>query len=450
MARTRINCPNCRQPIVADVQQIFDVGEDPSSKNRLLSGMFNVIQCPVCGYQGGLAIPLIYHDPAKELLLTYVPPELGIPRNEQERLLGSLINQVVNKLKPEQRKAYILQPQAHLTLQSLIERVLEADGITREMIQAQQARLNLLQRLATVSDPEVRLEILRQEEALVDADLFAILSRLLETAAVTGDERSAQNLEALQNFLLENTKFGQEIRQQTEEIQEAIRSLQAAGRGLTREKLLDLVIQAPNETRLSALVSLARQGMDYQFFQMLSERIEKASGEEKERLVALRTKLLDLTGQIDAQLSARLERARKILNQILATEDVRRATQENLEAIDDFFLQVHNEALQASRKSGDLEKISKLQQIAEVIKQASAPPPEIGLIEDLLDAPTEKERQRLLEENKEKITPDFLQMLSGLLAQVLESNQDGDLVEKFKEVNRHVLRFSMQANLKGG
>ncbi len=450
MARTRINCPNCRQPIVADVQQIFDVGEDPSSKNRLLSGMFNVIQCPVCGYQGGLATPLIYHDPAKELLLTYVPPELGIPRNEQERLLGSLINQVVNKLKPEQRKAYILQPQAHLTLQSLIERVLEADGITREMIQAQQARLNLLQRLATASDPEVRMEILRQEEALVDADLFAILSRLLETAAVTGDERSAKNLEGLQNFLLENTKFGQEIRQQTEEIQEAIRSLQEAGRGLTREKLLDLVIQAPNETRLSALVSLARQGMDYQFFQMLSERIEKASGEEKERLVALRTKLLDLTSQIDAQLSARLERARKILNQLLAAEDVRRATQENLEAIDDFFLQVHSEALQASRNSGDLEKISKLQQIAEVIKQASAPPPEIELIEDLLEAPTERERQRLLEENKEKITPDFLQMLSGLLAQVLESNQDGDLVEKFKAVNRHVLRFSMQSNLKDG
>lgn len=450
MARTRINCPNCRQPILADVQQIFDVGEDPSHKNRLLTGMFNIIQCPVCGYQGSLATPIIYHDPSKELLLTYVPPELGIPRNEQERLVGSLINQVVNKLRPEQRKAYILQPQAHLTLQSLIERVLEADGITKEMIQAQQARLNLLQRLSTASDSEVRLEILRQEEALVDADLFAILSRLLETATLTGDERSARNLEALQNFLLENTKFGKEIRQQTEEIQQAIRSLQEAGKNLTREKLLDLVIQAPNEIRLSALVSLARQGMDYMFFQLLSERIEHTSGEEKERLVELRTKLLDLTSQIDAQLAARLERARKLLEQIMAAEDVHKATQDNLEALDDFFLQVHSEALQASRNSGDLEKISKLQQIAEVIKQASAPPPEIELIENLLDAPTEKERQRLLEENKEKITPDFLQMLSGLLAQVLESNQNGDLVERFKEVNRHVLRFSMQANLKGG
>lgn len=450
MAKMRINCPNCRQPVLADVHQIFDVAEDPAHKTRLLSGMFNVIQCPVCGYQGNLASPILYHDPSKELLLTYVPPELGIPRDEQERLLGSLINQVINKLKPEQRKAYLLQPQAHLTLQSLIERVLEADGITKEMIQAQQARLNLLQRLATASDQEVRLEILRQEETLVDADLFAILSKLLETATIAGDEKSVRNLEDLQNFLLENTKFGLEIRHQTEEIQAAIKSLQEAGSTLTREKLLDLVIQAPNEVRLSALVSLARQGMDYQFFQLISERIEKAGGGEKDRLIELRTKLLDMTSQIDAQLAARLKRARKLLDQILSAEDVRQATEENLEAIDDFFLQAHSQALQASRKAGDLEKITRLGQIAEVIKQATAPPPEIEFIEKLLDAPTEEDRQRFLEENREMITPDFIQMLSGLLAQVLEKNQDGDLVERFKAVNKQVLRFSMEANLKGG
>lgn len=449
MARTRLNCPNCRQPIIADVQQIFDVAEDPANKTRLLSGMFNVIQCPVCGYQGSLAAPIIYHDPSKELLLTYIPGELGIPRDEQERLLGSLINQVINRLKPEQRKAYILQPQAHLTLQSLIERVLEADGITKEMIQAQQARLNLLQRLASATDQEVRKEILRQEESLVDADLFAILGRLLETAAATGDEKSAQNLEALQNFLMENTKFGAEVKQQTEEIQEAIKSLQQAGRTLTREKLLELVIQAPNEIRLSALVSLARQGMDYTFFQLLSERIESAAGEEKDRLVQLRTRLLDLTSQIDAQVEARLNRARQILNQILAAEDVRQATEENLDAFDDFFVQVHSEALQASRSAGDLEKIAKLQQIAEVIQRVSAPPPEIELIERLLDAPTEEDRRRLLEENREKITPDFLQMLSGLLTQVIETKQDSDLVERFKAVNKQALRYAMEANLKG-
>jgi ribosomal protein S27E len=98
MAKTRVSCPNCRQPIAADIDQLFDVGADPSMKQRLLSGSFNMVKCPNCGYQGGIATPIVYHDPQKELLLTYFPPELNVPRNDQEKLIGGLINQVVNRL----------------------------------------------------------------------------------------------------------------------------------------------------------------------------------------------------------------------------------------------------------------------------------------------------------------------------------------------------------------
>ena len=58
----------------------------------------------------------------------------------------------------------------------------------------------------------------------------------------------------------------------------ATKALQEAGPSLTREKLLDLIIAAPNEARLKAYVSLARTGMDYIFFQTLTERIDKANG----------------------------------------------------------------------------------------------------------------------------------------------------------------------------
>ena len=75
MPKTRINCPNCRQPVTADIDQLFDVNIDPAAKQRLLSGAFNIIQCPHCGFQGQAATPIVYHDPEKELLLTYVPPE---------------------------------------------------------------------------------------------------------------------------------------------------------------------------------------------------------------------------------------------------------------------------------------------------------------------------------------------------------------------------------------
>jgi len=449
MAQTQINCPNCKQPIMADVQQLFDVAEDPSAKPKLLSGMSNFVQCQVCGYQGALATPIVYHDPEKKLLLTYVPPEIGLPHDEQERLLGSLINQVVNHLPAEKRKAYLFTPQANLSMQSLVERILEEDGITKEMIQAQQEKLDLLQRLSTTSDEDSRLKMVKENENLVDADLFNILNRLLETAAATGDQESARQLEEIQSLLVENTEFGSQIKQQSEEVQAAVESLQEAGQELTRDKLVDLMIQAPNEIRLSALVSLARPGMDYQFYQILSQRIDEASGEEQERLSALRDQLLERADQIDAQFELRAEQARQLLDQILQAEDMDQAIQQSAPQIDEFFLQAVQESLDAARKNGDLETSAKLNQIEELIRQASAQPAEIEFIEELLAEEDEATRQKLLESNQEKITPELFQMLSGLMTQVVDSGQDPQLVEKVKTINRQVLRFSMQANLQG-
>jgi hypothetical protein len=224
MAQTRINCPNCKQPILADVEQLFDVGQDPAAKSKLLSGSSNFVQCQVCGYQGTLGTPIVYHDPDKELLLTFVPAEIGLPRDEQERMLGNMINSVVNNLPAEKRKAYLFTPQAHLTMQGLVERILESDGITKEMIEAQQKKLELLQRLSSISDESIRLETLKENEQLIDVDLFNILTRLLETAASTGDQESTRQLEEIQTLLLENTEFGQQVKQQSDEVQAAVSS----------------------------------------------------------------------------------------------------------------------------------------------------------------------------------------------------------------------------------
>src|ERR1041385_6710254 len=88
MPQTQIACPRCRQMIAANVEQLFDVTQDPQAKQRLLGGVSNMARCPHCGYQGRLATPIVYHDNDKELLLTYFPPELNVPLNEQERIVG--------------------------------------------------------------------------------------------------------------------------------------------------------------------------------------------------------------------------------------------------------------------------------------------------------------------------------------------------------------------------
>ena len=447
MTKTQVSCPNCRQPVVADVDQLFDVNADPSAKQRLLSGAFNLIQCKTCGYQGNLSTILVYHDPEKELLLTFVPPEIGLPRNEQERVIGGLINQVISKLPQEKRKGYLLNPQTALTMQGLVERVLEGDGITREMIQAQQQRLSLLQRLASVADEAARIEIIKQEDALLDQDFFMLLSRLGETALASGDRESAHQLAELQKSLISNSTYGRQLQTQSKEIETALADLQSAGKDLTREKMLELVIHAPNETRLSALVGLARPLLDYAFFQLLSERIDRARADGRARLVDLRAQLLEMTQEIDKQVEAQHKQIRQLINAILQAPNMEEALSKALPAVDEVFEQEIESMLQESRDQGDLDRSGKLQKIIEILQKASAPPPEMALIEDYLDVSDDEKRKQFLQDHSEQIDEGFMELLANLTVQT-GAGQDKELAERVMAANRQAIRFVMQRNLR--
>ncbi len=447
MPKVQMNCPRCRQPLLAEVEQLFDVGVDPQAKQRFLSGQSNTANCQNCGYQGPLATPVVYHDPAKELLLTYFPAELGLPLNEQERIMGPYITQVVNKLAPEKRKAYLFRPQSMLTMQTMIDRILEADGITREMIESSQKRLNLIQRLLTAT-PASRPEIVRQEEALIDESFFQMLGRLIEASMAGGDQATARALAQLQQDILPLTAVGQRLMNETAEVQAAMKALQEASqKGLTREGLIDLFAQQKSEPALAAMVSMTRSGLDYEFFSLLSERINRSSGEEKQSLTDLRQKLLDLVAEIDRRVKERVEGARLLLSEIITAPNLEETFHQHMDELDEFFSQVVREELQAARQKGDLERSGKIQQVIELIQQAATPPAEFAFIEELMSAGDEAALRRKLEENPDKITPELLQMVNGLATQ-MESENQGEMAGQLQNIYRQALRFSMEMNLK--
>ncbi|MBL8103539.1 MAG: hypothetical protein JNM02_13475, partial [Anaerolineales bacterium] len=331
MAQTQIACPRCRQMIPANVEQLFDVTQDPASKQRLLSGQSNYARCPHCGYEGRLSTPIVYHDNEKELLLTFFPAELGLPLNEQEKMIGPLIKQVVDKLPPEKRKGYLFSPQANLTYESMMETILGKDGITPDMLKAQQERVQFMEKLMQVTSKDVRLELIKQNEKIIDEQFFALFSRIAQNAMQSGQEPIARALIEIQTMLLEETTYGRQLKESVGEMEAAQQVLQEAGQSLTREKLLDFVIEAKSDTRIRAYVSLARAGMDYVFFQNLTERIEKASPDEKAKLEGIREKLLYFTNEIDKQMEARLKQAQKFVETLLEQPDIEKATQANLD-----------------------------------------------------------------------------------------------------------------------
>ncbi len=452
MAQTQIACPRCRQMIPAQVEQMFDVTSDPGAKQRLLGRVSNFARCQFCGFEGPLATPIVYHDNEKELLLTYFPPELGMPVNDQEKLVGPLITQLTNKLPAEKRKAYLLRPQSFLTLQSMIEKILEKDGVTKEMLDEQQKRLNLIQRLLQATSPDVRLEIIKQNADQLDETFFALFNRLVDAAMQSGQQQTAQAMAALQNELLSHSEYGRKVQAQMGELEAAVKTLQDAGQGLTREKLLDIFIEAPSEARLQALVSMTRNGLDYSFFQILTERIDKATGEERAKLEGLRNKILDYTNQIDKAVEEQMKQADKMIETLLAAPDVTRATIENLDAFqNDATVQVLEAKLREAQQKNDGARLQKLQQVVAVLQQASTPP-ELALINDLIDiADDDMLLAQKLKQHEAEIGEEFTGMIVSLMNQVEQQGQQdpnsGEILKRLEKLYRTVLKNSMQKNL---
>ena len=351
------------------------------------------------------------------------PAELGMPVNEQEKLIGPLISQVTNRLPAEKRKAYLLRPQSFLTFESMLERILAADGITKEMLDEQQKRLNLVQRLLQASSPEVRSEIIKENQGQFDEAFFALFSRLFESAIASGQQPVAKALNDLQHQLMEETEIGKKMKGQVAEVEAAVKTLQDAGKDLTREKLLEIFIAAPSEERLKALVSMTRNGLDYSFFQMLTERIDKSSGEEKKQLEDLRAKLLDYVNEIDRQVEIQLKQAREFIEQLLAQPDVQKAAQENLDMFNELTMQVLEAMYREAQQKKDIDRLNKIQQIIMVLQQASAPPHEVEVIQKMLDY-DEEDFDKALNENEKEITPQFMEMLSGLAMQMSQQGNE--------------------------
>jgi hypothetical protein len=396
---------------------------------------------------------VVYHDASKELLLTFVPPELALPRDEQEKVIGGLIKQVVDSLPAEERKGYLFSPQSALTYQGLMERILEEDGITKEMIDAQQTRMNLVQRLATITDDEALELVVKEEEANIDQEFFALLSQLIQVSASQGDEKGASMLAGLQQKLMPLTEAGLELQKQSEEVEKVVAALREAGKELTRESLLEMVVAAESDLQVEAYVNMTRPVMDYEFFLALSGKIDAAEGEEKEKLTVLREKLQEVTQSIDAQVQERIEMARKNVDILVGVEEnLPQIIVQNLQAIDDYFLQALAMAMEEAGQKEDTARLEKLKEIMNVVQdvlQAASLGPQGVLLEALMEVETPEERQVVMEENADKITPEFIESVTGFMMQ-LENSEDEkakETQEKVRTIYREALRFSMKSQM---
>lgn len=459
-APRQIHCPNCRQPFNASIEQIVDGGRDPNSKARLLSGRLNAFRCPFCGSEFRVSTPILYHDASKELLLVNVPMEMGIPEMEQQQLIGGLLNALTRSIPQEQQKGYLLMPRPTLTLQGMIETILERDGITKEMLDARRAKLTLAEQFLQ-SDPNTWETLAAQHDAEMDEDFFAILTASAQAAMQSGRVDVAQSMIGVRDRLLSLSTKGRELmaaaNEQETMIQGVANDLNAMGSNLTRESLLHLAIgyvEADAMDKIDVLVGLARPAMDYQFFALLTEQIEAASEESKPQLEALRDRLLQLSEAMDAEAQSVAQTAVTALQAILDSEDLDTAIAENAAAIDDTFLSVLSANIQNAEQTGNQAAAARLREIMDKVMallQQSAPP-SIQFINDLLTQPTFEAAKQLIRDEGARYGNELIAMMEALISELSARGSRG-AVERLlalREAAAEILGNGASAPASGG
>jgi hypothetical protein len=416
----------------AQVFTVIDVGVQPELKNYLLAGQLNVAVCPNCGTPAMIAAPLIYHDPAKQLFLIHFPQQLNARPEEQERFIGDATSMIMRELPQDAPKGYLLAPRRFLTLNSLLDTVLEADGISREVIEAQRARVELISRMADAFEQgEQQLAAaVAQNKAALDYEFFATLTAFGDASAQGGRDDSAQLLEDLREKLIELTGFDASALEQPDEQFD----------DLDVDEALQRLADAP-DAELEQTIAELRPAIDYGFFEAWTSRIDAAAqagdSASAERLAARRATILETVERMDKQAQEMFEAGASVLEQILAAPDTAAALREHADKLDEAFLLVLQANVAAAERMGNTQAVARLAEIERLtieVAQESLSPEE-RFINELLSFEKPQDATKLLRQSPRMITADFVKRLNELADQ-MEGDGRKPIGERLRQLSR--------------
>jgi ribosomal protein S27AE len=436
--RIQVRCPNCGTSFVAEVHNIIDVGEEPALKQQFLAGRLNSATCPSCGTSIALATPLLYHDPAKEFVGVFIPAQSNLSEPERQKRIGDLTNLLMTRLPPERRRAYLLQPRQFLTLQSMMEAILEADGITREMMEAQRQRLSLLQQLMqAAANPERLRALVTEYDEKLDEEFFELAAAVAENMAAEGDERTAQQIMGFIQTLMGMSSLGRKIQAQQ-------KILAGLNEHTTREDILERLIQAEEDAAIEALVAVARPLMDYPFFLLLSQRIEQAEKRkeraEAQRLRALRDRVLELQRKQDEAARAIMEEATQLLKAVLDSDNPVAVLRAHKAEIGEPFLALLMANIESARRQGAVAAARRLTEIwkmaLEILEEDL--PADLRLINRLLREESPERTRQLLMENRSELDQELVESMR-VMAEGLRAQGQEEMAKRLENIRAQAL-----------
>ena len=433
---TTMTCPQCGTNFVVEVHTIIDVGQDPDLKDAFLRSRLNFARCPQCDFAGLISTPLIYHDPEHELLITYVPQELDINGDEREKLVGQLVNAVMQTVPQEERKGYFLQPRTALTYEGLVDAVYEAEGISKEALERQRKMMRLIDSLLGSVDDDKALDALVEEHRdELDYSFLLLLSSMIDAAKegeVVGLD--ADRLQQLRQALLERVDTPMPP---------------TAADSATVDELIQLLQEAKDDQAFQSAVMLNRERLDYAFFEALTQRIEsaRANGEDDraDQLADLRRRILDAMDRQRQAIQDLEDEAHLLVMELLDAEDTAAAVREHKDDLTDVVLTMAFRLRQAAERRGDEKRANRLDALTSAMIDTieESLPPKQRLINQLLRTETLGESNDVLEANRGLLDDELVEEIEAY-AEELATNED----ERVQELLDHVRAILKQIDAK--
>jgi hypothetical protein len=421
---------------------VIDAQNDPEGKSLLLNGQLNSFRCQNCGQVNRISMPVLYHDAEKELLIAFVPMEASAQRPDQpeEKIIGDLMNELTNNLPQDEFKAYMFNPKRALTMQGLIDQVMEAEGITKEMVESQKERVQLIETFLQAETEDELDSLIAAHDDDITMELFQTLSLMAQRLMQNGNQQVAGQLVMVQEKMLEHSSFGQEVAQQQAELQQAMQSVgedvEELGVDATREDFVDLAIEyAGEDSKLRALSSLVRPALDDDFFNLLTTRIGKAPADERDTLQDVREKLRAFVQEVDEQMRVVVQQKAQFLQALLSHENPAEVIRANADMIDENFMTVLNANLQEAERRQDIESAAKLREIYQITVEflQSQMSPELRFINQLMTTDDLEARAALINDHADEYGDELLEVAEAV-EQMLASQGQQQAIKRLNSI----------------
>ena len=312
----------------------------------------------------------------------------------------------------------MFQPQTVISMQTFMEKILETEGITPEMLAKQRRQAELLQELVS-ADKETTNRLLAERADDFDEVFFSMLRANMEAAESSGQDDVALKLVNLQAKLYRETEYGRRLSSRQKALHAFSRDAKRSG--LTPELLLKHVLEnRDDDAVVNSLVMNGQDAFNYEFFSKLTEKIEKRqkAGAAVDQYIALRERLLEVYQAIEKRSREILGGAQALVDTLLRAEDRRAAVRENYQNIDDAFMYVLSNYMDQANRTKNQAQVDALEEIQGYIVELYEEqfPPQIRLINRLIEQEDEAEQRRLLDENREMVGPEFLELIKAIRA----------------------------------